>query len=369
MAALQTLRALQGENRPARDDELPVLAGWSGWGAVPNLFDPKTAEYALHHDRLTELLSPAELRSAARSTLNAHYTHPRLAAAMWEAVRGLGVTGGRVLEPGCGAGTFIGLAPETAELIGVELDPTTAAITAALYPHAEVRAESFADTRLPEGYVELAIGNVPFGSIALSDPRHNPRGHSIHNHFLVKALHLTRPGGLLAAITSRYTMDSTNPAARRELADLADLVFAVRLPEQTHQLAGTQVVTDLLVLRRRPAGRDAPGGSWERVVDVDLDDGRQARINEYFGAHPLQVVGQMSLGRSAYRDDELTVRADPADGDPIELARGRITASAELAAELGVGALAHLGENARGRVSRRKRPALPRAGGAADRVL
>jgi hypothetical protein len=288
---------------------------------------------------------------------------------MWEAVRGLGVTGGRVLEPGCGAGTFIGLAPETAELIGVELDPTTAAITAALYPHAEVRAESFADTRLPEGYVELAIGNVPFGSIALSDPRHNPRGHSIHNHFLVKALHLTRPGGLLAAITSRYTMDSTNPAARRELADLADLVFAVRLPEQTHQLAGTQVVTDLLVLRRRPAGRDAPGGSWERVVDVDLDDGRQARINEYFGAHPLQVVGQMSLGRSAYRDDELTVRADPADGDPIELARGRITASAELAAELGVGALAHLGENARGRVSRRKRPALPRAGGAADRVL
>jgi SAM-dependent methyltransferase len=340
LSALQALRTLQREHRPPREDELPVLAGWSGWGAVPNLFDPATPEHRLHHDTLAALLSSAELRAAARSTLNAHYTHPRLAEAMWDAVRTLGFTGGRVLEPGCGAGTFLGLAPEAAELIGIELDPSTAAIATALYPHADVRSESFADTRLPEGYVDAAIGNVPFSSVALSDARHNPRGLSIHNHFLVKALHLTRPGGLVAAITSRYTPDAGNPAARRELAELADLVFAVRLPEQTHQLAGTQVVTDLLVLRRRPPGFEPAGAAWERLVDVDLDDGRPARINEYFAAHPLQVVGQMSLGRGQYRDDELLVRTDPASGDPLDLARARISASAELAVELGLGMLA-----------------------------
>jgi N12 class adenine-specific DNA methylase len=339
LSALQTLRSLQREYRPARENELPVLAGWSGWGSVPNLFDPSTPEHRLHHDTLAELLSPVELRAAARSTLNAHYTHPRLAEAMWDAVRTLGFTAGRVLEPGCGVGTFLGLAPESADLIGVELDPSTAAIAAAVYPHAELRNESFADTRLPEGYLDVAIGNVPFGNVALADPRHNPRGLSIHNHFLVKALYLTRPGGLVAAITSRYTMDATNPAARRELAELADLVFAVRLPEQTHQLAGTQVVTDLLVLRRRPPGWDSAGAAWERLVDVELDDGRRARINEYFATHPLQVVGKMSLGRSQYRDDELLVRTDPAGGEPLELARARISASAELAGELGLGAL------------------------------
>jgi N12 class adenine-specific DNA methylase len=317
-----------------------VLAGWSGWGAVPNVFDPSTPEHRLHHDTLAELLSPAELRAAARSTLNAHYTHPRLAGAMWDVVRTLGFTAGRVLEPGCGAGTFLGLAPEAAELIGIELDPSTAAIAAAVYPHAEVRNESFADTRLPEGYLDLAIGNVPFGNVALSDPRHNPRGLSIHNHFLVKALYLTRSGGLVAAITSRYTMDAANPAARRELAELADLLFAVRLPEQTHQLAGTQVVTDLLVLRRRPPGWEPAGAAWERLVDVELDDGRPVRINEYFAAHPLQVVGQMSLGRGQYREDELLVRADPAGGDPLDLAGARISASTELAGELGLAMLA-----------------------------
>jgi N12 class adenine-specific DNA methylase/predicted RNA methylase len=324
------------------------------------LYDPKTAVYALHHDELAELLTTDELRAAARSTLNAHYTHPRVAAAAWSAVQRLGFTGGRVLEPGCGSGTFVGLAPAGVEAIGVELDPTTAAIATALYPDADIRAESFADTRLPEGYVDLAIGNVPFGSVALHDPRHNPRGHSIHSHFLVKALHLTRPGGLVAAITSRYTMDAANPAARRELAELADLVFAVRLPAGTHGLAGTDVVTDLLVLRRRPAGWEPAGAEWERLADVDVDGGR-ARINEYFAAHPRQVVGQMTLGRGQYRDDELTVRwVDPADeatagpvadlgekaaavlvqrARPLRAIAERIHDSAELAAELGLGQL------------------------------
>ena len=353
---MRTLRTLQAEDRPARPAELADLAAWTGWGAVPRLFDPKTPEYALHHDELAELLSPAELNAAARSTLNAHYTNPRLVAGMWAAARTLGFQRGRVLEPGCGVGTFLGLAPDDAQTIGVELDPVTADIAAALYPEAEIRAESFADTRLPEGFADLTIGNVPFGNVTLNDRRHNARGHSIHNHFLVKGLHLTRPGGLAIAITSRYTMDSANPAARRELSDLADLVFAVRLPEQTHQLAGTQVVTDLLVLRRRGMNDEPAGAAWERLVDVevggDADSGAargRARINEYFAAHPRQVVGEMTLGRGHYRDDELRVSitpaaddgdraADPASaGNALDEVRQRLASSAELAAELGLG--------------------------------
>ena len=320
------------------------------------MFDPKTPEYALHHDELAGLLSPAELNAAARSTLNAHYTNPRLVEGMWAAARSLGFEGGRVLEPGCGVGTFVGLAPDDAQTTGVELDPVTAGIAAALYPEAEIRAESFADTRLPEGFADLTIGNVPFGNVTLNDRRHNPRGHSIHNHFLVKALHLTRPGGLAIAVTSRYTMDSANPAARRELSELADLVFAVRLPEQTHQLAGTQVVTDLLVLRRRGVNDEPAGAAWERLVEVEVSsdaDGDaasgRARINEYFAAHPRQVVGEMSIGRGQYRDDELRVSigaevtgadqtSDTAGGrDAIDQVRDRLVSSAELAAELGLG--------------------------------
>lgn len=344
--ALRLLRQLQAEQRPARADDLPTLAAWCGWGAVPQLFDPARPEYALHHNELAELIPDAEeLRAAARSTLNAHYTHPRVAAAMWQAAGTLGFTDGRVLEPGCGSGTFIGLAPDGPEMIGVELDPTTAGIAAALYPDAEIRAESFVDTRLPEGYVDLAIGNVPFGTVTLTDRRHNPRGHTIHNHFLVKTLHLTRPGGLAIAISSRYTMDAANPAARRELAELADLVFAVRLPEQTHQLAGTQVVTDLLVLRRRAPGVEPVGAAWERLVDVEVTHDQRAdaasravtsvRVNEYFAAHPEQVVGELSAGRGQYRDDELRVRV-PADADALAQVGARIAASAELATELGL---------------------------------
>lgn len=173
---MRALRTLQAERRVGRADELATLAAWTGWGAVPQLFDPKTPEYALHHDELTELLSAVELNAAARSTLNAHYTNPRLVQSMWAAARTLGFEGGRVLEPGCGVGTFLGLAPDDAQTVGVELDPVTASIAAALYPEAEIRAESFADIRLPEGFADLTIGNVPFGSVTLNDRRHNPRG-------------------------------------------------------------------------------------------------------------------------------------------------------------------------------------------------
>ncbi|MDP9072782.1 MAG: methyltransferase domain-containing protein, partial [Actinomycetota bacterium] len=232
---------------------------------------------------------------------------------MWSAARQLGFTGGRCLEPGCGAGTLIGVAPAdlAADMVGVELDPTSAAIAAALYPHATIRNESFADTRLPDGFFDLAIGNVPFGKIALHDPRHNRSGHSLHNHFLLKSLHLVRPGGLVVSLTSRFTLDSRNPSARREMAELADLVGAVRLPEGAfRQVAGTDVVIDLVVLRRRAEGETRSGVGWERSVEVATADG-PVTANEVFVTHPEWVLGELSCGNGQYNDHDLTVKARP----------------------------------------------------------
>ncbi|HET9895427.1 MAG TPA: methyltransferase domain-containing protein [Streptosporangiaceae bacterium] len=222
IAALATLRTIQAEVRPATPEEQRVLARWSGWGAVPEVFDSARSEFAQARHELGELLSSEELKAAARNTLNAHYTDAAIVEAVWSAVREPGFTGGRVLEPGCGSGNFIGLPPAAAELTGVELDPVTAAIAALLYPQAEIRAESFADTRERDGCFDLVIGNVPLGKVVLHRV-HNAAGHSIHNHFVVKSVRLARPGGLVACLTSRYTMDSRNPAARREIASLADL--------------------------------------------------------------------------------------------------------------------------------------------------
>ena len=207
-------------------------------------------------------------RAARRTTINAHYTDPAIAQAMWQTLTDLGFQAGRVLEPGAGAGTFIGLAPAGAELTGVELDPTTARIAQAIHPHATIRAESFAQTPLPDGYFDAAIGNVPFADVRLHDPRHNPSRLSLHNHFIVKALSLVREGGLVAVLTSHYTMDAQNPAARREIDQLGELLGAVRLPTGAHRrTAGTDALTDLLILRRRdPSGDPDPAG-WETTRD------------------------------------------------------------------------------------------------------
>jgi SAM-dependent methyltransferase len=187
LAALAVLRTVQQQARPATRAEQDVLGRWSGWGAVPEVFDDRRAEFAWAREHLAVLLSPAELAAARRNTLNAHYTDAAIVTAMWAAVQALGFDRGRVLEPGCGSGNFIAFAPDGAQVTGIELDPVTAGIAALLYPGAEIRAESFADSRDPEGSYDLAIGNVPFGDMALHDRQHNPAGHAIHNHFIVKA--------------------------------------------------------------------------------------------------------------------------------------------------------------------------------------
>jgi N12 class adenine-specific DNA methylase len=314
LAALSVLQTVQREARPATRAEQDVLGRWSGWGAVPEVFDDHRAEFCWAREQLAVLLSPAELAAARRNTLNAHYTDAAIVTAMWAAVQALGFEPGRVLEPGCGSGNFLAFAPGGAQVTGIELDPVTAGIAGLLYPGAEIRAESFADSRDAEGSYDLAIGNVPFGNMVLHDRRHNPAGHSIHNHFIVKALHLVRPGGLVAVLTSRFTMDARNPAARREIASLADLLGAIRLPGGVHQrAAGTSVITDLLVFRRREPGRPLDAASWEKTRHAELD-GVPVPVNEYFLDRPDAVLGQMGAVHGAYRADDLVVRPS---GDTI----------------------------------------------------
>ena len=328
LAALSTLRDIARDGRPATAAEQAVLARWSGWGAVPEVFDTARQEFTWAREELAGLLTPEELAAAARNTLNAHYTDADLVRAMWTGVRQLGFTGGRVLEPGCGSGNFIAFAPDGAEVTGVELEPVTAQIAAALYPDAHIRNESFATTRVPEGSFDLVIGNVPFGAIRLNDRRHNQGGHSIHNHFIIKSLRLTRPGGLVAVLTSRYTMDARNPAARREIAALADLVGAVRLPSGAHQrAAGTKVVTDLLLLRRREPGREPGATAWEQTRMLSLD-GAQVPVNEYFLSHPGHVLGELHAVNGAYRADDLVVTAAGDTGPALAIGLERIAARA-----------------------------------------
>jgi N12 class adenine-specific DNA methylase len=329
LEALRTLRALQTQGRPATPAEQSVLARWSSWGAVPNVFledrDPETGElteaskqFEWARTELRELLFEGEYEAARRTTINAHYTDASLVRAIWQGLERLGFEGGRVLEPGCGSGHFIGMAPATASMVGVELDPITGGIAAALYPDADIRIESFADTRIREGTYDAAIGNVPFAKVALNDRRYNPdRRYSMHSHFILKSLHAVRPGGMVALLTSRYTMDAGNDPesaaadARREMAELADLVTAVRLPAGAHRrAAGTDVVTDLLVLRRREPGRDPASVDWQKVVTIDLD-GAPVEVNQYFADHPEQILGTLTTGRGQFSDHELTVRADP----------------------------------------------------------
>jgi N12 class adenine-specific DNA methylase len=312
LQALRILAELEREERSATVAERELLALWSSWGAVPTIFDEDREEWAAEREELRVLLrDERHWAQARRTTINAHYTHPEIATAMWALARELGFTGGRVLEPGCGAGVFIGLAPPGAQMVGVELDDTTAAIAQQLHPDARVIARSLADYRPRDGGAfDLVIGNVPFADVRLHDPAYNRRGHSIHNHFIVKSLALTRPGGLVMVLSSRYTLDSGNPAARREMAELGDLLGAIRLPTGAHRrAAGTDALTDLLVFRRRADGAQPLSETWVNTQTVAVGGG-EARINAHFIEHPNRMLGQLDLAHGMYSAETLKVSGD-----------------------------------------------------------
>lgn len=293
---------------------------------------------------LQELLGKDAYEAARRTTLNAHFTDPALIAPMWQAMERLGFAGGRVLEPGSGMGTFIGLAPEGARMTGIELDPTSAELASHLYPGADIRNEGFETTRLPDDTFDAAIGNVPFGDIKLYDPTHNTGNFTMHNHFIVKSLDLVRPGGVAAFITSAYTMDAQNPAARRAMNDRADLIGAVRLPNGAHQrAAGTEVLTDVLVFRKRHEADAARSDDWVHTSELTVPVQRQGggrgdrdgsftlRANDYFLAHPEQVLGDFVGTHGVRGSIQLGVEASTATrlSDSLDQALTRITDRAQ----------------------------------------
>ena len=319
ITAIKLLQVLELDDRYATPDEQDTLAQWSGWGAVPEVFDPRRDDFAGERAELESLLSSTEWNRARHTILNAHYTDPAVVAETWSLLRRAGFQGGLVLEPGSGSGTFIGHAPADAQMVGVELDTLSARIAAALYPSAQVRNESFADTAVPDNAFVATVGNVPFGDIKLWDDAHNRAQHSIHNHFILKSLDLTAPGGYVALLTSRYTADSAKADARQAMADRADLVGATRLPSGAfRRVAGTEVVTDLLVFRVREQNQEPSEETRQFVrtseinLPLDVSDGGDAesvqlRVNSYFLEHPDHVLGTLAAGHGMYGNNEQLV--------------------------------------------------------------
>lgn len=309
VAALEVLATLEQEARPATEAEQETLAGWSAWGALPFVFDEADERVATQdRERVRELLGPVGWSQARATTLNAHYTDPAVAEAMWSALESAGFEDGAVLEPGCGSGEFMGAAPAGAQMVGVELDETTARVAAYLHPDQQVMSAGFEKTMFPENSFSAAVGNVPFGGYSVVDKTHNGQGHSIHNHFILKSLRLTAPGGYVAVMTSTHTMDAKRETARREMARYADLVGAVRLPNGAMAAsAGTDVKTDVLVFRRRKPTEKVDQERVAGWVEADTLAVRDPEGNEHevsyskwFKDHPERVVGEAGYASSAF---------------------------------------------------------------------
>ena len=289
-AAIRTLKQVEAEGRSATTEEQETLSRYVGWGGVPDAFDPDKPEWALEYAELKSLLTEEEYAAARSSTLNAHYTSPTVIRAIYEALGSMGFTTGNVLEPSCGVGNFFGLLPESmaaSRLYGVELDPITGRIAQQLYPKASITVQGYEESSFPNDFFDIAVGNVPFGQYQVNDPAYNRYSFSIHNYFLCKALDQLRPGGIMAFVTSRYTMDSKDSAARKYLAGRADLLGAIRLPNTAFRAnAGTDTVSDILFLQKRDEPRTALP-DW--VSTLENQDGYP--VNSYFADNPEMVLG------------------------------------------------------------------------------
>lgn len=312
VAAIRTLFTLEQENRNATPEEQSVLAQYVGWGGLPDAFDPEKTGWAREYQELKDLLSEQEYEMARASTLNAHYTSPTVIKAIYEAVGGMGFTSGNILEPSMGVGNFFGLLPDEmsgSRLYGVELDSISGRIAQKLYPNAEITVAGFETTDRRDFY-DLAVGNVPFGNYKVSDKPYDKLGFSIHNYFFAKALDQVRPGGIVAFVTSRYTMDSKNPDARRYLAQRAELLGAIRLPNNAFKAnAGTEVVSDIIFLQKR----EHPIEIEPEWVHLGLTpEGFQ--LNSYFAEHPEMVLGNLSMENTQYGREECTVEPIPGAG-------------------------------------------------------
>lgn len=308
--AIQLLKALEREGRPATEQEKHVLARYTGWGAMPAVFDYYTGrndEWSETRDSVRKLLTDEEFRAARASVSNAHYTSPLVVAAMWHGLEHLGLqAGARILEPSIGTGNFFGLMPENLRpqtlRAGVEIDSITARLAKTLYPDAAIFETGFENAPFPDGFFDIAIGNVPFGNYGVHDPAYKSwQTASIHDYFFVKTLDKLRDGGVLALITSRYTMDKKECEIRRYLASKADLLGAVRLPNTSFKdNAGTVVTTDILFLQKRAAGQEPSPTMWVETSACATVDGHKIALNDYYIQHPAMMLGAMKTVHSRY---------------------------------------------------------------------
>lgn len=305
IAAIETLFKLESENRNATTEEQEILSNYVGWGGLADVFDPDKGNWAQEYQTLKNLLSEDEYAAARASTLNAHYTSPTVIRSIYDAVGQMGFETGNILEPAMGVGNFFGMLPpemQSSRLYGVELDSITGRIAQKLYPNAEIKVAGFETTDRRDFY-DLAVGNVPFGNYKVSDKPYDKLGFSIHNYFFAKALDQIRPGGVVAFVTSRYTMDSKNSDARRYVAQRAELLGAIRLPNDAFKKnAGTEVVSDILFLQKR----DHPIDIVPEWVNLDRTEEGHT-MNSYFVAHPEMVLGDTVEESTAYGMD-ITVR-------------------------------------------------------------
>lgn len=330
LKAIKILRALDAENRPASPDEKTLLVKYVGWGAMPQVFDAFNVLWLAERETLQAELTKEEYEQARATTLNAHYTAPVVIRSLYEAAQRFGFQGGNILEPACGIGHFIGLMPEAmlknSSITGIEIDPLTARIAKALYPDADIREQPFEKSKLTDDAFDLAISNVPFGDYTVHDPRWNEHKFPIHDYFFAAALDKVRPGGLLMFVTSRHTLDKLDATLRETLSGQTELLGAIRLPNTAFKKnAGTEVTTDIVMLRKLRAGESPRGPAWKTATDFTNDRQENFSINEYFATHPEMMLGKMRLARGMYREGEPVLVPDDRDlGNALAQAVARL---------------------------------------------
>ena len=315
MEAIHLLQTLEQEERLATPEEQEVLSRYVGWGGIPQAFEEKNSSWTNEYLELKNTLSPEEYSAARASTLNAFYTSPTVIRSMYEALENMGLKQGNILEPSCGVGNFMGLIPESmnkAKMYGVELDPVSGKIAKQLYQKNKIAVQGFEETSYPDSFFDCVIGNVPFGSYQVSDRRYDRHHFMIHDYFIAKSLDLIRPGGVVAVVTSSGTMDKQNPAVRQYIANRAELLGAIRLPNNAFQRnANTSVVSDILFFQKRDRA------SIEEPEWLNLKETPEGySVNAYFAEHPEMVLGDFTTESTQYGKQEVTVK--PKEGITLE---------------------------------------------------
>lgn len=317
VAAIRLLKTIEGENRTATPEEQSILAKYVGWGGIANAFDSRKADWSKEYNELKSLLTDEEYRAARASTMNAHYTSPTVISAIYDGLKNLGFEGGKILEPAMGTGNFFGAMPENihnnSDLYGVELDSITGRIAKQLYPSANILITGYEQTNFENNSFDVAVGNVPFGGYKVNDGDYNKHNFFIHDYFFAKTLDKVRPGGIVAFVTSQGTLDKSNPEVRKYLAERAELLGAIRLPNNAFKAnAGTEVTSDIIFLqkRERPISIEENTPDW--VYKDMLPNG--IAVNKYFAEHPEMILGEMVEGNKMYGNQSDASMCVPIEG-------------------------------------------------------